>query len=65
MVNIKITNTNSFTYGTDLGSLIRNITMWKIQDFFAIQILRQINVVKTQKLPSWPLEQLWIFGNFW
>ena len=28
--------------GTDLGSLIGNITIWKFKDFSAIQILREI-----------------------
>ena len=62
MVNIKITNTNSFTYGTDLGSLIRNITMWKIQDFSAIQILRQINVDQDPKTTTLTI---WAALNFW
>ena len=46
---MKITNNESFTYGTDLGSLIRIITMSNIQDFSAIQILRHNNVSQDPK----------------
>ena len=39
---------------------------WKFQDFYATQILREINFspLKPQNFQSWPFELLWIL-NFW
>ena len=42
-------------------------SMRKFQDFFATQILREINfghLEAPKKLPFWPFEQLWML-NFW
>ena len=50
---------------TDLGSLIGNTQR---SSFFCHSDLTWISILvilKPQKLPIWPFEQLWILGNFW
>ena len=56
----------SVTNSTDLGSLIWNLGIHNVEfhDFSTSQILREINFghFEAQKLPFWPLEQIWILN---
>ena len=54
---------------TDLGILIGNTQHGSFRIFLPLRFYVKsiLGILKPQKLPFWPFEQLWIlhFGNFW